>query len=374
MVAGIGILVVGGVVGTGWMLGQRGQSDAIASETDVDREEDLERVPVELDIATVADLPNYFHATGTIEARRQVDLTARTAGYVSRLAVEEGDWVKAGQLLAQIDPREQTLLVEEARVRAATSELELDRIRNMSERGLETDRALEEAQQAFEVNQAQYELAKVRLADHSIRAPWSGQVTTRHIEMGQSVQAGAVLLGLADTRPLEVRLHLPERVVARLAVGQPVSILPDVSEDEALTGTVTRIAPVVDPATSTVKVTLEIAEEADVRVGSFVRAKITTDTRRGVISVPKKALVAEAGATFVFVAESDSVRRLAVSTGYSDEARIEVIDGLSAGDHVVVVGQGGLRHGSRIEDLAEPAESVDSAEETHSNTELARTP
>jgi hypothetical protein len=86
-----------------------------------------------------------------------------------------------------------------------------------------------------------------------------------------------------------------------------------------------------------------------------VRARITTDVHHDVVAIPKKALVPEAGATFVFVAEADTVRKTAVACGYSDEDFVEVSSGLDAGSQVVVVGQGGLRQGSRIRDLADGA-------------------
>lgn len=355
-----------------WQMGSGPREARAQAEQASEEDKEIVKVPVALAAVESRDLPERFNATGSLEARRNVELIARVTGQITHLAVEEGAWVGEGEVLVEIDDREQALLVEEARVRMVTAEQELARRKDMAARGLETDRALEEARQTFEVNQAQYELAQVRLDDHVVRAPFAGRVTVRHVELGQTVQNGARVADLADTSPMQVRLFLPERVVKRLAVGQPVEIRPDVSDDVALIGIVERIAPVVDPATSTVKVTLRVDDaEGMARAGSFVRARITTDLRSGAISVPKKALVAEAGATYVFVAEADSVRRVPVSTGYSDDSHIEVLEGVALGDHVVVIGQGGLRHGSRIEELpgpdalkskAEPAASEDDGE------------
>lgn len=368
-----GVLILGG--GGTWYALEGAPSSATpalaADGTETEEEEDeVDRVPVELAAAARADLPSVFQATGTLTAERTVDLTAKVGGQVTTLRVEEGDWVKSGQVLLEIDHREQRLLVEEARVRAETAKLELERMENMAARGLETDRKLEEAKQAFEVNQAQYELAKVRLSDHVVRAPFGGRVTTRQVELGATVQAGASLVGLADIDPMEVELFLPERVVTRLEVGQPVEIRPDVAPDQTLVGEVARIAPIVDATTSTVKVTLRVTDAGDkARSGSFVRCAVTTDVRHGVVAVPKKALVAEAGATYLFVAEADSVRRVEIETGYHDRERIQILEGIADGDDVVVVGQGGLRHGSRIEVLPGPDTVRQASDEA---TELAR--
>ncbi|HKK72877.1 MAG TPA: efflux RND transporter periplasmic adaptor subunit [Candidatus Krumholzibacteria bacterium] len=372
------VLAIAGVLiltaaGAWYLMADAPASTAVAHAADraVDDDDVVERVPVELAEVVVTDLPDVFRATGTLEADRSVELTTKLAGQVTHLHVEEGDRVERGQVLLELDHREQELRVEEARVRAETARLEYERIRGMAERGLETDRRLEEAEQAFEVTRAQYELTRVRLDDHFVRAPFSGRLTVRHVELGSTIQAGAPLFGIADTDPMKVELFLPERVVSRLAEGQRVTVRPDVAPDRDLAGTVERIAPVVDAATSTVKVTLHVADPGEsVRSGSFVRCRVTTDVRNGVVAVPKKALVAEAGATYLFVADADSVRRVVIETGYHDDEHIEVREGVVAGDRVVVVGQGGLRQGSRIEVL--PGPDAAQREDRDATAELAR--
>ena len=90
-------------------------------------------------------------------------------------------------------------------------------------------------------------------------------------------------------------------------------------------------------------------------MGSFVRGHITTDVHRGAVSVPKKALVPEAGVTYLFLAEADSVRKVPVTTGYADEDYVEIVSGVGSGTQVVSVGQGGLREGSKIKVLESAA-------------------
>jgi membrane fusion protein (multidrug efflux system) len=374
---GLGLLILLFVAGgTFFVLSRRGgeQTVALASDTPSaaddskakDEDEEEVRVPVEMVRAQARDLPAYFKTTGSLEARRQVELISKAQGQITVLDVEEGDRVRSGAVLLELDHREQDILVDKARVLADTAKLELARIQNMAERGLATDRELEEAKQTAEVNAYEYDLAKVRLEDRIVRAPFDGQVTVRHVEVGQTVSLGQALVGVADISPLEVKLYLPEKVVGRLAIGQPVRIVSDVREDLALEGVVHRIAPVVDAATSTVKVTLRVEDPEDaVRVGSFVRARITTDVHEDAIAVPKRAIVAEAGASFVFVAEADSVRKVEVATGYTDDEFIEILSGVQTGEQVVTVGQGGLRDGSRVRDLNAPENA--SQEETPSD-------
>jgi membrane fusion protein, multidrug efflux system len=364
------------IVGAGaalWLTrGEDGEALAADAETQAEEgaAEEIPAVPVEIRDVQVADLPNYYRATGNLRARRSVDLIAKVTGQITKIDFEEGDQVEAGAPLLEIDSREQNLKVKESAARVETAETQLSRMSDMSERGLETDRAYEEAAQAFQVNQAQYEMEQLRLEDHYLRAPFAGTITLRSIELGQTVQTGASMVSIADMSILEVQLHLPESAVARLEVGQPVEVHADASGPGILNGRVLRISPAVDAATSTVKVTLSVANpDSKVRTGSFVRAKITTDVHSAVVCVPRKALVAEAGADFVFVAEADTVRKVSVETGYADEEQIEIVEGLEPGHRVVVVGQGGLRTGSRVVEVTEDGRAKN---EPSASTELAQ--
>lgn len=328
-------------------------TSADADETDgKDKKKKAAPIPVELAVATARNIPAYFHTTGSLEATRQVDLISKSSGEVEKLLVEEGDFVKKGQVLLELDHREEDLLLEQSKVRASTAKREHERMQELMEKGLGSERELEEKAEIASVNELEAQLAEVRRDNMIVRAPFSGQITVRHIELGQNINVGDLTLSLADVSPLEVRLYLPEKIVKDVSLGQPVEITSDVTPDRVLEGKVERISPAVDPATSTVKVTLQVDNAKGMaRVGSFVRARITTDTHPGAIAVPKKALVAEAGMNYLYVAEGDSVLKTAVTTGYADDTFIEITQGINAGQSVVSVGQGGLRNGSKIKDL-----------------------
>jgi multidrug efflux pump subunit AcrA (membrane-fusion protein) len=122
--------------------------------------------------------------------------------------------------------------------------------------------------------------------------------------------------------------------------------------DEPVDATVERIAPIVDPTTSTVRLTLLVeGDPKQLRVGGFVKVRITTDTHQEALAIPKKALVEEGGLRSVFVAEADTVRKIEVRTGLYDESHVEILDGLEASEFVISIGQGGLRTGSHVKVL-----------------------
>lgn len=366
---GLGVVILG--AGGAFFLQQNAQQQALASEggeEDKEGEEKKNSVPVELASVERRTMPNFFSATGTVEPTRSIELISKAQGEIVRLDVEEGDLVRAGQVILELDHREQELAAGKAEVLANTSKAEYERVQGIATRGLATDKELETAKQSAEVNEIDSALAKKALDDRIVRAPFDGMVTVRHVERGETVSEGAQLVDFAQVTPMELRLFLPESVVQEINLDQPVQIRSDIT-GEVLSGRVDRIAPVVDAATSTIKVTVHVEDsQGRLRAGSFVRARITTAVHDDALSIPKRALLPEAGANYVFVAEADSVRKVEVHTGYADDDFIEVREGLEGHEQVVTVGQGGLRTGSKIRDLNAPEpEEID--EEVPSNDE-----
>lgn len=333
-------------------------STAVSDSTgdrDDDGKDKKKNPPVPVELATVAprDLPSRFQTTGSLAANRQIQLLAKGQGQVTTLNVEEGDYVKKGQVLAELDPQEERILLDQAEVTLEKNRKEWERQQSLAKDGLTSESALEAAKELAERAVYERDLAKVQVEKKVVTAPFDGRVTLRHVELGQTVNMGSPVFDMADVSPMEVLLYLPEKIVRNLSVGQTVSVRPDVNPDDLLLGKVYQISPVVDPATSTVKVTLRIDTDPDqaARLGSFIRASITTDIHPDVMAIPKKAQVDEAGATYVYKAVADSVIKVPVQTGYADDYYVEVVDGLELGDTIVVVGQGGLRQGTKIKAL-----------------------
>jgi len=309
-------------------------------------------VPVELAAVVRRDVPSFFTGTASIEAEQQADVLAKASGTVLKLLVEEGDDVSDGAVLLELDAIEYEARREESRVRAESQRREFERIRSLHEKGLASDREFEESKLLMETAQAQLHVSDITLGYTRVRAPFAGRVTRRIVNAGQNVQVGTHLFSIADLQPLLARIHMPEKEVERIRIGQDVRIVPDARPDESFTGRVTLIAPAVDMRTGTIKVTVAIDKgQEQLRPGAFVRAQITTDVHPLAMVIPKRALVSEGGETFVFRAAADSVVRVRVETGYTDERMTEIVAGLSDADRVVTVGQGAIRHGTKVREL-----------------------
>ncbi len=315
-----------------------------------DEPEDIP-VPVELARAEKRPLAAYYRASSVLEADRHVELVAKTEGRIHRVLVEEGDWVKAGQTLAEMENDRERVQVRQAELKAEEEERELERRRALVEKHLVTQEEFEASRGAYELASAERDLARITLQDTMVKAPFDGQVTERKIVAGQHVNPSAPLFTLVDFEPLRVRIHLPEAIARRVTAGDQVLVSVDALE-QPLAAVVERVAPVVDPETSTVRLTLLMkAGRGEALVGGFVKVRITTDTKTEALAVPKLALVEEGGLRSVFVADGDSTRKVEIRTGLADEEAIEVLDGLTDGAFVVTMGQGGLRSGSKIDVL-----------------------
>jgi RND family efflux transporter MFP subunit len=308
-------------------------------------------VPVELARVGARGISAYYGAASVIEADRLVDLVARVQGRVRQVAVEEGSWVQSGQVLAELENDRERIHLEKAELTVADKARQLERSRSMLDEELISRQEFDELDSTWRLAVAERDLAAIALEDTRLRAPFAGMVTERRIVAGQQLAAGFSAFSLGDFEPLRVRVHLPEDVARKVTTGQRVLVTPE-GQDLALEAAVERVSPVVDPATSTVRLTLLLADAGPtLRVGGFVKVRITTDRHHDALAIPKLALVEEGALRSVFVAEADTVRKVEIETGLHDETHVEVLTGLADGACVVTMGQGGLRTGAPIRAL-----------------------
>jgi len=311
------------------------------------------RVPVEVTTVSPRSISTYYQTTATLEPEKRVDILCKISGEVKQILVEEGDVVKADQILCRLDDAELAVALEEARINRDKQKVELDRLEAMREQNLISDKEYQDVKYQYEIAANGYESARVKYEYTRIRAPFDGVVTSRLVDPGENVPMAAKLFEMADIRPLLLSMYLPEAEAHRVRPGQRVFIRPDTDPDAQFTGTILRIAPEVDLRTGTVKVTAQTSGGGV--PGSFVRVRILMDTHDGVLAVPRRSVVADAGDHFVYIAAADTVRKEAVEVGYEDETHAEITSGLSRGDTVVTAGVGGIREGTKVK-LIRPEE------------------
>lgn len=309
-----------------------------------DDEEEVPPIPVETSTPTRGDVLAVYSGTAPIEAFAEADVVAKVEGEIREVLVEEGDEVEEGQILARLDGDRLRLELSESRARLRKMQRDFERNKDLREKGLLSEGDYEKLQYDLESLQASYNLASLELNYTNVRAPISGVISERYIKLGNTIRVDAPLYRVTSLDPLVAYLHIPEREYRQITAGQPVAIGIDAVADQEFLATVTRISPIVDPATGTFKITIEIRDESRrIKPGMFGRMSIVYDRHENVLQIPRSAIVEEMGTESVFVVEDDKAIRRIVKTGYGENGMIEISEGLDDNDNVITVGQVGLK-------------------------------
>ena len=320
-------------------------------------------IPVQVAEVKRGDISNFLLQTTTIEAVRNVDILAKVTGQVVKLVVEEGARVREGDLLAQLDEIQLKIDYMQAKVKLETDKSVYERSKNMYENDLIAEENYETARLQYESSKAMAEGAKLKLDYTSVRSPINGVVTLRHIELGQRISVNEALFQVADFNPLRAKIYVPEKDMARVFEGQAAKITIESQPDQKFDGVVKMISPIVDPASGTVKVTIDIDKhENKLKPGNFVSVFITTETHENTLIIPKKALILESESDQVYVNRDGKASKVSLQTGFVSGEFVEVISGLLEGDQVVTLGQEGLREGLPIKTADEVRSALAAAD------------
>jgi len=323
-----------------------GTADASAAN---ETEDDSPAIPVETSAATRADIYAMYSGTAPIEADAEAAVIAKVAGEVREILVEEGDDVKSGQLLARLDGDRLRLELMQSEANLRKAQRDYQRNVDLKDRSLISTGDFERIKYEMDALEATYNLAKLELSYTEIRAPIDGVIAERFVKVGNTIAVNAITFQVTSLEPLIAYLHIPEREYRRIARGQTAVIAVDALQGSEFQATVARISPVIDPGTGTFKITVEVSDPTRrLKPGMFGRINIVYDMHPQALQVPRSAIIDEAGETSVFVVEDAKAVRRIITTGYANNGNIEIVAGLTGSEKIVVVGQTGLRDGSKV--------------------------
>ena len=306
-------------------------------------------IPVKTEAVQIGEISSYIQTHARLEAERWVRVIARTQGMVEELLVEEGDRVAEGDVLVRLDKVQLNLNLQQARVALDNAQATHIRRKALFERQMVSEEEYEGARNSLENARVALEEVRLNLAYADIKAPISGTVMLRQIELGDLVRSNDEVFAVADLEPLLTRIRIPEKRMLQVRPGQEARIDIDALPDQSFSARVRMINPGVDPQSGTVKVTLEVPSlGGQLKPGMFSTVRIITDVHRRALIIPKKALVLETDEDDVFVVDADSARRVRIELGYVDGDRVEVLSGLHPGANVITVGQEGLKDGAFV--------------------------
>ncbi len=305
---------------------------------------------------------SFLVATTTLTPERAIDVVARAGGAVVSVLVQEGDAVREGQLLARLDQDDARLALAEAEAHYENIRREHARTTELAKHGGATDQELESQRYQIELRTIALDRARRQLDDTEVRSPLAGIVGERTVEEGATISANSRLFHVIDPDPLRAVIHIPESGRHNLGLGQGVEI--QAAGGVAASGSITRISPVVDAESGTVKVTVELdgsGTSGALLPGTFVTVQVPTETRPNALVVPKRAILLERDQNIVYRVQEGTAVRTPVVVGLSAHDLVEITTGLSAGDVVVTVGQESLRDGAAVRAAGEPLPETASA-------------
>ena len=366
---GLLVLLLLVLLGAG-LAGCAGDIGASEPEPDVESA-DGEELKVEEDALPVAALPlargpieSVLRYSSNLEAERSVAVLAEASRRVTELNVEEGRWVEKGQVLIRLQDEEQKNALAKAQSQYERSLREYQRQERLFKQDLISEQAFSEATYSKEQLEIEVADAQRELDYATVRAPISGTVTARNVNIGNQVQVGQELFQIVDFQSLVARVFVPEKELKRLAPGQAARLDAQAVGIVDRAARILRIAPTVDSRSGTVKVTLAIPDKASLRPGMFVEIDLVAETDPNALLVPKRALVYDEDQTFVYrVQDRDGrevVERLLVDVVLESKNVVKVPgEKLAVGDQIVVAGQAGLKDGVavRLLDLQEALET-----------------
>jgi RND family efflux transporter MFP subunit len=323
----------------------------VASGQDENEAEEVVTVPVEAATAEVRDVAAFYSGTATLEAEERATIVSQTTGVVLEVLAEEGDLVTAGQVLARLETDRYRLEVQRARAEFDRLRTDFERKQELFARELVSAEAFEQVRAQLETARAEFELAQLDLHYTAVRAPFSGFISERLVRVGNLVSNLEPVFRITSYDPLLAVLHVPERELAVLSKGLPVSMSVDAWPGEIFAGQVTRISPVVDPETGTFRVTAEIEDDGGkLKPGLFGRVRVLYDTHAGVTVIPRSAVISEDDRNHVFVVAADgTASKRAIELGYEKDGFVEITSGVSVGERVVTAGKGSLNDGAAVE-------------------------
>jgi membrane fusion protein (multidrug efflux system) len=305
-------------------------------------------VPVQVAPVPRRSISQYLETNGTLEAENEVDIVARTTGPVTEINTEEGQFIRTNQVIARIDPREARNQVAISSVTRDEAKLAFDRAKSSWDEGLVSRETYDTALSKLNSSEAQLESADIQLAYTEIRAPFDALVVTRNIKLAQYVTPGDTLFRISDFTPLLCRIEVPEKDFPRVRVGQPAHLRVEAYPGNRFSANVSRLRPTVDASTGTFTATLEVEGQGKLRPGMFASVYLETDTHEDAIVIPRNALVLDSLGDTVYVKAGDLAERREVRLGLRSEDSVEVLEGLTEGELLIVVGQDGLADGTPV--------------------------
>lgn len=305
--------------------------------------------PVEVAAASTKTMSDDITAVGSLLSDESVQIAAETSGRVAEIRFTEGDVVEARAVLVTLDDALITAQLADADARLTLAKANYDRAVSLRKSGTASQTTLDTAKSELAIAQAAYDLIRAQQEKLSIRAPFPGVLGFRTVSPGAYVTAGTALVNLEKIDRLKVNFSVPEYYLAKLSVDQKIEIIADALPGTRFEGQIYAIDPAVDVNGRAIRVKATLSN-ADRKLRPGLLARITVKGKpRTAVTIPESALVSRGSDFLVFKADNGKAKETKVLAGRRENGFVEILDGVEAGQQVVIAGQARLRDGADVE-------------------------
>src|SRR3989338_1222222 len=287
---------------------------------------------------------------GTLMANETVDIKNQVAGVVKRIGFEEGQTVTAGQMLFMIDTRKLNATLAQTEANFGLAQTTFDRLSTLITAGAISQQKFDQAKSDLQVKKAEIDLIKAELADSVISAAFDGIVGERKVSAGQFVDQGTTLSYLIRSEPIKAEFRVPERFLGQLKNGQPIQVTVAAYPNKIFNGDVYFIDPQGAPESRTALIKAKLPNaEGKLRQGMFANLDLIVNVRSNALTIPEEALIARGDEVYVFAVDAENKAQMKpVKGGVRLAGTAEILEGLSAGENVIVEGYQKIGPGSPV--------------------------
>ncbi len=296
-------------------------------------------MPVEAEVIKAERLEQEIIAVGSLLSNESITVSSEIAGRITGIRFKEGEPVRKGALLFELDDSIYRAELEQARAGLALSQRNDERAKELFGRNLIPARERDEAAARLEVDRATVALAEARIAKTRIRAPFDGIVGLRAVSPGDYITAGQALAPLEQLSVLKVDFRLSEAALSAIKVGQVLNLEVDAYPGQSFEGRVYAIDPRLAEETRSIGLRARVPnDKGKLRPGLFARVKLVIAERDNAVLVPEQSVIPQSDKLFVYVIEDGKAALRPVELGLRQAGRVEVVSGVKPGDVVITAG------------------------------------
>lgn len=304
--------------------------------------------PVVVEVVQQQEFAITIEALGTASANEAVLLTAKESSTVIDIGFDDGDRVAKGQLLLELNNREELARLHELQVTLQEAKRQERRINNLARENVASIQLLDEQQARVKALQAQLEVAKAKLAELQIRAPFAGRLGIRQVSLGALVRPGDLITTLDDLTKMKVDFGIAENYLPSVRQGQIVEAISVAYPGEVFRGQISSVDSRVDPVSRSIQIRAIIDnQQAKLRPGMLLQINLQKQMLNTIV-IPEKALVPVQDRQYVYVLNNDTVARREVQLGARKPGVVQILAGLKVGERIVTEGSLRLRDGAKV--------------------------